>query len=475
MRLLSYRAAIAAAAGILTGCAVTPLDHAAAGVASRIAVPAGAIPAWPSSDAEPVSMTAFTEPLDLEAALKLAFFRNPEIRRQYARLGISYADLHAAARIANPRLSLSWLDPQSGGPNETSQSIFITFSDLLLLPSRRRLSAADFRRTEFAVMDALMQLRKDVETAWYTQVGALQTFVMRDAAAQAADTAVGLAERFHAAGNITRLQLDEERMRAAGARLAALHAKSDATDARRRLAGLLGLRSSDPWQTADRLPEPPPPEMSANVVIAAAIAQRHDLAAAGQEVAMLEDALATTRRWRLLRPIGVGYEREHDAGGEVRRGPGLTAELPLFDQGQAAVARLEARLLDARALLDALSLDVENAVHAGIERLELAYEIYSAYRDRLMPAAASATERRQERVNFMLEGVFTLLQARGEQYDVQSGWLASVREYWIARAALRAEVGGALPGDDEPWPLTIGVDGAVPPAEPEHEHHGGDT
>lgn len=475
MRLLSCMAAIAAAAGILAGCTVTPLHQSAADVASRIETPAGAMPAWPSADAEPESAVALAEPLDLEAVLQLAFVRNPEIRRQYARLGISHAELQAAARIANPRLSLSWLDPQGGGPDETSQSIFVSFSDLLLLPSRRRLSAADFRRTEFAVMDALMHLRKDVETAWYTQVGALQTFAVRDAAARAADTAVELAGRFHAAGNITRLQLDEERMGAAGARLAALHAKSHATDARRRLAGLLGLRTSDPWQTADRLPEPPAQKVSASVVIAAAVAQRHDLAAAGQEVAMLEDAVATTRRWRLLRPIGVGYEREHDAGGEVRRGPGLTAELPLFDQGQAAIARLEARLVDARARRDALALEVENSVHAEIERLDLAHAIYSEYRDRLMPAAASAVERRQERVNFMLEGVFTLLQARGEQYDVQSGWLTAVRDYWIARAALRAEVGGPLPGDDEPRPLTIGIDGAVAPADSKHEHHGGDT
>ena len=255
MRLHSYLAAIAAAAGILAGCAVTPLDESAADVARRVATPAGAAPAWPSPDADTTSATAFGEPLDLKAALELAFVRNPEIRRQYARLGISHADLQAAARIANPRLSLSWLDPQGGGPNETTQSIIITFSDLLLLPFRRRFSAADFRRMEFAVMDALMELREEVERAWYTQVGALQEAVLRDQAAQAADTAVELAERFHAAGNITRLQLDEERMRAAGARLAALRASSDAADARRRLAGLLGLRSSDPWRTADRLPE----------------------------------------------------------------------------------------------------------------------------------------------------------------------------------------------------------------------------
>lgn len=474
MRLLSCLTAIAAAAAILAGCAVTPLDESAAGVAGRVATPAGAVPAWPSSDAAAEFTVALTEPLDLEAALKLAFIRNAEIRRRYAQLGISHADLQAAARIANPRLSLSWLHPQGGGPNETSQSIFVTFSDLLLLPSRRRLSAADFRRTEFAVMSALMELRKDVESAWYTQVSALQDQMLRKAAAQAADTALELARRFHAAGNIAQLELDEQRMRAAGARLAALHAKSDAADARRRLAGLLGLRSSDPWQTADRLPEPPGEEISATAVVATAIAQRHDLAAAGEEVAMLEDALATTRRWRLLRPIGVGYEREHDAGGEVRRGPGLTAELPLFDQGQAAIARLEARLLDARARRDALALDVENSVHTEIERLQLAHEIYAAYRDRLVPAAASAVERRQERVNFMLEGVFSLLQARGEQYDIQAGWLAAVRDYWIARAALRAEVGGPLPGDDEPRPLTIGVDDAMPPAESEHAHHGGD-
>jgi hypothetical protein len=33
-----------------------------------------------------------------------------------------------------------------------------------------------------------------------------------------------------------------------------------------------------------------------------------------------------------------------------------------------------------------------------------------------------------------------------------------VRDYWIARTALRAATGGLLPGDDESLPLTIGVE-----------------
>ena len=131
---------------------------------------------------------------------------------------------------------------------------------------------------------------------------------------------------------------------------------------------------------------------------------------------------------------------------------------PLFNQGQGAGARAEARLLDARAREEALTLAVENEVTAGIERLALARETSKRYRDLLLPSAASAVARRQEEVNFMLRSVFELIQLKREEYDAWQAYLESVRDYWIARTALRAATGGSLPGDEETRPLTIGTD-----------------
>jgi cobalt-zinc-cadmium efflux system outer membrane protein len=57
----------------------------------------------------------------------------------------------------------------------------------------------------------------------------------------------------------------------------------------------------------------------------------------------------------------------------------------------------------------------------------------------------------------MLIGAFELIRTKREEYDAWQGYLESVRDYWIARTALRAATGGLLPGDENPQPLTIGA------------------
>jgi len=214
------------------------------------------------------------------------------------------------------------------------------------------------------------------------------------------------------------------------------------------------------------MPAPPDLPIGREELLRLAQAERLDLAALRAEVAMLEDAAQVARRWRLLGSTDVGFERERETDGTKLRGLTLELELPLFNQGQGAVERAEARLADARARHEALTLAVQNEVTAGLERLAIAREIAARHRDTLLPAVESVVARRQEQVNFMLRSVFELLEAKRDEYSAWQTWLESVRDYWIARTSLRAAVGGSLPGDGEARPLAIGTD------QKQHEHGG---
>jgi cobalt-zinc-cadmium efflux system outer membrane protein len=223
---------------------------------------------------------------------------------------------------------------------------------------------------------------------------------------------------------------------------------------------------------------PPDSELEEATLAGNALSQRLDLASVREEVAVLEDSLGVTRGWRLLGSVEAGYEWERETDGSKLRGPTLALELPIFNQGQGAVARAEAQLLDARARADALALAVENEVATGVRQLALAREVSERYRLEWLPAAASAVDRQQERFNFMLVGAFDLIQAKRDQYDAWQGYFEAIRDYWIARSALRAATGGLLPGDtDTPLPAAGPADilpapaGGETPAQP-HENHG---
>jgi outer membrane protein TolC len=466
----STRLAALAALLMLGGCAVAPLQDATDGTVGRVHAGAGVTLAWPPEAEATDGAPEIAEPLTLAAALATAFERNPDIRRQYAKLGIAHGDLQDAARIANPTLSLAWLDPDGGGQDKTTQGISASFTDLLLLPARRRLSAAEFRRVELAVGGTLVTLARQVEAAWYGYVGAQQVETLRAAVADAARQEAILATRFFEAGNITRLQLDRQTAVAARAEVDALRARSDATASRAQFANLLGLATTASWRTVDRLSAPPESELAAGALTENALSQRLDLASLRAEVAVLEDSLGVTRGWRLLGSVEAGYEWERETDGTKLRGPTLALELPIFNQGQGAVARAEAQLLDARARADALALVVENEVATGVRQLALAREVSERYRLEWLPAATSAVERQQERFNFMLLGAFDLIQTKRDQYDAWQGYFESIRDYWLARSALRAATGGLLPGDTDTLPPATDP-GDIVPAQ-QHEHHG---
>ena len=469
---LTFRPVAAAVAVLaLAGCASLPRERGYAQTqalvdARRDAAPPASLAAF---DAPPAVPTA---PLDANQAVRLAFFYNPRIREEYARLGLGRAELEDARRIANPSFGYVRLSPRDGDGRQITRSVSVGLADLLLLPARKRFAQNELERLQQSVAAALLELATDVETSWYEAVSAEQVAQMREVVAQAAEASSELAQRFFDAGNITRLQLEQERAAASQARIEAVRGRAEALRARTELAGLIGLSTTADWTLQAQLPAPPTTALTTDALVPLALENRLDLAAARRAVSLREDALGVSRRWRWLGSVEVGYERESELDGEVLRGPSLSLELPIFNQGQGAVARAQAELMQARAELDALVINVENGARLSLEELTVARDIAERYRTELVPRREAIVARTQEQVNYMLVGIFELLLAKQEEYDAYQEYLEAVRDYWTARAALRGAVGGRLPDDDAPLEPTIGVEAILPSATPASMDHG---
>lgn len=469
--------AVAAAALALSGCASLPTERGYTETRALIDAQRPLPTEWsPLDHVEPAAIPA--TPIGVDDAVRLAFFRNPRIRETYARLGIGRAELEEARRLANPTFGFARLTAQSGDGSQITRSLSFGLTDLLLLPARKRLAEGELDHLQKAVAGEVLALATEVEVAWYEAVGAAQIAAMRDLVAQAAERSADLAQRFFDAGNINRLQLEQERAAATQARIEALAAGAEALRARSALGGLIGLPISADWRLQTQLPAPLAVAFSADTLIPLALEARLDLAAARQALALREDALGVTRRWRWFGTVEVGYEREREFDGGLTRGPSVALGLPLFNQGQGAVARAQAELLQAQAELDAKVFAVHDTARLGIERLTVAATIAERYRSELVPRREAIVARTQERVNFMLVSVFELLVAKQQEYDAYQAYLESVRDYWTARAELRGAVGGRLPDDDQPLPPTVGVEAILPAASAapmDHSAHGGAT
>jgi len=474
-------AAVLVAGVALAGCAGLPSTDGRAGVSDLLAArgrePAGA-------DAAAALLASLQQrPLSAAAAVRIALLNNPQMRAEYARLGIAAAEVYEAGRIANPVLSAAVLFPDRGGEaNQVGFGLAQDFAGLLLLPSRQRLAAGEYERARELIGAAALALAADVEAAHLDVVAAWQLIAMREAIAKAADAGARLAERFFAAGNIGRLELALQQAEASEARLALMEARAELVAARSELNRLLGLAATDDrWKVCDRLPEPLPREDTVAELLALADASRLDLAAARREVTLRADALGVTRRLRLLGEVQAGVETERETDRSRITGPALTLELPLFDRGHGRIARAEAALQRAEGELHSLEVDIGNAVQQRAAAVAAARSRAEHYRGSLIPLREEIVARTQREVNFMLADPFQLLSVKQQEYAAYQGYLEAVRDYWRARVALARAVGAALPSSARVGAATLDAGTlvapspaapAAPDAHTEHLHHG---
>ncbi len=463
----------------LAACASLPADRGRGEVAGLLAGHGdrvAAIDAGIAAATDPDLDRRLDRPLSADDAVELAWRYSPRVQAHLSGLGLAAADLFESGRLRNLRLSAGRM---GGSDGKTTLGIGVVISDLLTLPGRGKIGN---QRWQAALADAAQAL---VDEAAATRadharyLGAMQVAAMREATAEAADVSADLARRFHAAGNISALQLAREEAAATLARTGAARARHERFAARMVLAERMGLAGvSNRWRVPEQLPLPAAGEPDIDTLLALAREQRLDLAAARARQQAGEADAALARRWAWLGEIEFGFEREIE-NGQRESGPELSIELPLFRQGQGARARGRAGAELATHALAQRQLAIEREVRTGVARLASLRQIVDSYRTALIPQRETIVARELERYNFMLIGAFELIQARQQTYDAYQAYLEAIRDYWLAHAELARAVGGHLPGAETGGDAVDTVSAqsllAVPDsAGHDHHHHPGD-
>ena len=452
MRIRLKCAAAVALFGAMAGCAGVPLESGRSIVIDQVQERSGTVVSAVPAKPDQVEQDLRREPLQLATAIQVALLRNPTLQIEFARLGLSAADVFEASRLSNPGLSFAVLLPSgSASGNKLSSGASLGFSDLLLRRARTRIAQSEYQRTQELVAARILALAVDVQNAWIESVAATQRAAVRRTIEESAQATVELAKRYLEAGNIDQLTLQLQAAAASEAQIAAQQATGEVMVAHGRLQTLLGLNAAEAiWTLPDALPEPVAGDVDVLSLQKVAQANRLDLAAARSEVQAAEQQLETTRHYRYLGRMDMGAAGEREPDGSTRIGPSVSLGVPLFNQGQGAIARAKAALGAAQAARISLESQVGNEVQLQANRMRLAHAMASSYRDGLIPQREAVVARLQERVNFMLSDAFNLLQAKQQEYTAYLGYVDAVERYWSARTELIRAVGTRLPGVELP-------------------------
>jgi cobalt-zinc-cadmium efflux system outer membrane protein len=406
--------------------------------------------------------------LTTASAVQIALLNNPGLQATFENIGIAQADLVQAGLLRNPQFAASWRFPDRA-PSQTDAeySISQNFLDLLIIPLRKKVAAADLQRTQASVAHAVVTLVAAVKEACY-RVQAQQQLISRlELIVDMNHTAAQLATRQHAAGTINDLTLANHEIIYSQSQLDLTQAHMALTADREKLTRLLGLWGPDAaWKMTADLPAIPEHEIPLDHLESLAIRQRLDFAAQRQSVEALGHALGLSEDFRYLATVTVGVSTEHSSDGQNVTGPTLDLELPIFDQGQARIARLQGQYRQARRELIQMAIDIRSDVRETRDRVVAERDLARFYGRTLLPQRIKILQLTQLQYNGMLMGVYDLILAKQNEMTTEYAYIQAWRDYWISRAQLESAVGGRLPA---PAPATAPA--TLPTASPAPMDH----
>ncbi len=432
--------ALLTAAAFLGGCASFSPDGGFAPVQQTAKDRLGKDLQWARSDPDRDAIDLrvrelLAQPLSVDDAVQIALLNNRGLQAEYQELGIGEADLVQAGRLPNP--GVAFARTTQGGEVELEWLLAINLARLIAIPLFMEVESRRFANTQLRVSLQMVSLAADTRKAWLNAVAAEETVRYMRQVMQAAEASAELARRMQQVGNFNKLQRAREQGFYADAALNLARAEQAQRATRERLTRLLGLWGAQAqFSLPERLPDLPKSTVDQPDIERLALEQRLDVRGAKLAAEQTAKNLGLTRTTRFINVLEVGaiYNTYNDAPSQ--RGYEIGFELPLFDWGDARVAKAEAIYMQAVNRAAQTAIDARSEVREAYTGYRSAYDIARHHRDEIVPVRQRIAEENLLRYNGMLIGVFELLADARAQIASVNNYIESLRDFWIAQADL---------------------------------------
>ena len=394
--------------------------------------------------------------LTAEDAVQIAVLNNRDLQAIYSDLGVAQADLVQAGLLRNPILDASVAFHL--GPVRPDLQLGVVFGllEAVYIPLRKRVAVAHFEEAKLRVTGAVLDFVLQVRSAFYTHQANEQMVELRRTVLEALTASFDVSRRLHQAGNITDLDLARDHAALVRSRLDLRSAEVNARQSRERLNDLMGLSGPETeWEIAQRLPDVPAETLQVDDIERSAVTRSLNLGLARQRIVTAGQQLGYDKATGLIPSLDLGAIAEKESDEPWGIGPSVSVPIPIFDQGQARVARATAELRRGQQEYYALAVRVRATARAVLDRLRGAQDRALYYRDIVLPLQERIVSEAQLQYNAMQIGVFELLRDRQQQIEAGVEYVELLREYWMARAELLHILNGRLPEPESVRPVRM--------------------
>lgn len=443
---------IAVGAALLSGCATFysgdgGFDTATAAAREHLNKDAQ----WLKTEAETESAyqrvsKLLADALSADDAVQIALLNNPGLQAAYAELGISEADRVQAGRLPNPGFSFS--RTSGSGTLEIDRALSFGVGAILTMPLRVMMENRRFEAAKLAAAADTLDVAFSARETYINAVAAQQMTQYMRQVLDAAEASRDLMTRMSRVGTSSKMELAREQLFHAEATTGLARAIQNEVAAREALIRVLGLFGEQVnFSIPDRLPELPESPQTFDNIEELALTQRLDVRMGRLQLDGLRKSMnltSTNHFVSLLEEAGPADVRER--GEPTRTGYELVVEIPVFDLGDAKVARAQAVYMQGVHRLRETAINARSEVRETYHAYRSTYDIAKHYRDKIVPLRTRISDEQLLRYNGMLTGVFDLIQDAREQVVSVSEAVQAARDFWLTDTALkRVSLGAGTP------------------------------
>ncbi len=430
----------------LAGCATVSPDAGIASVQALARERLGKDTTLPTSKSEATVAAATRDLLGrvlaVDDAVQLALLNNAGLKASFAELGISDAELVQAGRLPNPRFTFS--NRRNSDITTIERTVMVSVLSLLTMPLAQEVAGRQNEVTQLQVAAEVVRLASETRRAYYAAVAARESVKYFEQVQLAAEASAELANRMAKVGNFSKLSQMREQVFHADATAALAKARLSAVVARERLSRRMGLSGTQlDYRLPERLPDLPDVTIAPVDAERTALQRRLDVLMAKRSMEAMSANLGLTKATRFVNVLEVGYVNESNTHEKRQNGYEIDIEIPLFDWGDARLARAEATYMQGVHRLQNVALAAQSEVRESYQTYRTAYELARYYRDEIVPLRKRIADENVLRYNAMQIGVFELLADARDQIASVNGYIDASREFWIAETDLQLALSGA--------------------------------
>jgi outer membrane protein TolC len=412
----------------------------------RVGAPARAV----SMAADPNALrnavdALLAQPLTIDSTVEIALLNNPGLQAKLAELGLAEADLVQSGRLRNPVFAYS--NKRNAEIIQIERTLLINVAQLIFMPLHVDIEQRRFAQAKVAAAADIVSMAAATRQAFVRAVAAQEMLTYYAQVKMSAEASTELARRMAQVGNWSKLAQMREQAFYADATAQYARAQQTAVAEREQLVRLLGLwGSSTKFTLPARLPDLPAAPFEAADAERTAMERRLDVQMAKLDTGAVAKSLGLAKTTRFVNVLEVGYTNESETGERRKNGYEIELQLPLFDWGDARVARAEIQYRQALARASEIAINARSEVRETYAAYRTAYDLAKHYRDEIVPLRKRIADENLLRYNGMQIGVFELLADAREQVGSVNAAIEAARDYWLAETTLQLALAGKSPG-----------------------------